>query len=392
MAEVIQFNCPVCGTLLRLPLAMAAQQGPCPHCQQEIVAPDPYRGIGAHEAVPPVMPKVPEASPLFAETPPLVPKVRESLEKTAEPEQLRSAPAEVEIITPPVLVVPPEKSPSRGMMLLACWFAGAVGLAMGYAYGVRTSKCSSVNSAATQPLEIAPKVEAVSAPVLVEPTPPPEPAPSVKVSAAAEASLRAFLEAPDWAARSAHVLFPEKVRSAMEAYSRETPDGPTAFKSIAVKQSQIDETTGNTLLIFYVTTTQHPGGIPVAIQETPNGWLVDWATFVEFRDGLFEKFAEGPAEKPGFFHLGVALPSPERATNTANESFSSYLLQSPIADKARLAYVKKNTPVAATLEAQTTNARPYAPVLELVKRTTPDKREYLEILSVKADDWIPRAN
>ncbi len=382
MAEVIQFNCPVCGTLLRLPLAMAAQQGPCPQCRSEIIAPDPHSGIGASEAVPPVLAEKPKPPAPFAETPPAVPETQEPLEIIPEPEPVKP--------TPPVAAPPP-----RGMMGLACLFAGMVGMAMGYALGVRSSKCSAASAAAMQPLEIVPKVETVVAPVVTEnvtPPAPPEPPPLVKVSAAAEASLRAFLEAPDWAARSAHVLFPEKTRSALEAYSRETPDGPTAFKSIAVKQSQIDEATGNTLLVFSVTTAQHPGGIPVAIQETPGGWLVDWATFVEFRDGLFEKFAEGPAEKTGTFHLILTLPPPDRAANTANESFSSYLLQSPLSAKARLAYVKKSTPLAATLEAHTMNGQSYAPVLEVIKRTTPDKRDYLEILAVKADDWIPRGN
>lgn len=93
-----------------------------------------------------------------------------------------------------------------------------------------------------------------------------------QVAATAEATLRAFLEAPDWASRSAYVLFPEKTRAAMEAYSHQAPDGPTEFKSITAKQTQIDEMTGYTLLIFFVATEAFPSGIPVAVQETAGGW------------------------------------------------------------------------------------------------------------------------
>ncbi len=52
---------------LRLPMAIAGQQGPCPGCQQEIVAPDPYRGIGARLAAAPPMRPEPEPFKPFAD-------------------------------------------------------------------------------------------------------------------------------------------------------------------------------------------------------------------------------------------------------------------------------------------------------------------------------------
>ncbi|MES2659385.1 MAG: hypothetical protein V4689_12265 [Verrucomicrobiota bacterium] len=411
MAEVIQFNCPVCGTLLRLPLAMAAQQGPCPNCQREIVAPDPYRGIGGHEAPPPVLPVEPEPFAPFAETPPLVPKqaiIEKPPEPAPVPEPEEIAPPQV-VATPPAPVpqVPVSDPPQRAILVLSCLLAGAVGLAMGYAFGVRSAQAFMATPAASQPLVVSPMVEK---PVIVVPppvvVPPPAPVvetpvvvapkiepvkPPEKVSAAAEAALRAFLDAPDWAARSTYVLSPDRVRNAMEAYSREVPDGPTVYQSISVKHSQVDEKTGNTLFIFVVTTEQFPTGIPVAVKETGGGWLIDWLAFVEFRDSLFQKFVDGPANKGGFFHLVVTVPPPNPAEEE-NENFTTYLLQSPLAEKAQLAYVKKNSAAATTLEGQTAGGRAYAPILEVEKRATPDKQTYFEILSVKADDWFPREN
>ncbi|MEO5913409.1 MAG: hypothetical protein ABIS50_04195 [Luteolibacter sp.] len=416
MAEVIQFNCPACGTTLRLPLAMAAQQGPCPSCQREIVAPDPYRGIGGYEVPPPVLSIEPEPYRPFAETPPLVPKKAEVIEKTPEPEPVEIVPEPPAEIQPPEVVATPPlpvaqasvgKQPQRAILVLSCLWAGTVGLAMGIAFGVRSPQLFTATPGATQPLIVVPKV---TKPAVVVPPPVAGPAPApvvekpvvvapkidpvippAKVSAAAEAALQAFLGAPDWAARSAYVLYPDRVRAAMEAYSHEVRDGPTAFKSISVKQSQVDETSGNTLFIFIVATEQFPTGIPVAVKETGGGWLVDWLAFVEFRDSLFQKFLDGPAGKAGFFHLVVTVPPPS-PTEMENEHFSNYLLQSPLAEKSRLAYVKKDSDAAATLEAQTASGRTYAPVLEVEKRTTPDKQDYFEILSVKADDWFPREN
>lgn len=413
MAEVIQFNCPVCGTMLRLPLAMAARQGPCPSCQREIVAPDPYRGIGAHEAPPPVVLKVPEPFKPFAETPPLVPKKAAEMAKPPprkeEPEiilppEIR-VPAPVAAAQPPVAPALVAEPPQRAILVLSCLLAGTVGLGIGYALGVLNSRPPLTPAAHFPSVVVAPKI---NEPPVIETTPVVQPAPTLqpvaelpkvelvrppeKVSAAAEASLQAFLEAPDWAARNAYVLYPDKVRTAMEAYSHAVPDGPTPFKSITVKQSQVDPATGNTLFIFIVTTEQFPTGIPVAVKETGGGWLIDWLAFVEFRDSLFQKFVEGPPGKGGFFHLVVSIAPSAPEAGPTNENFTAYLLQSPLSDKPQLAYVKKDSPAAARLREQTAGGRAYAPVLEVEKRATPSKQVYFEILSVKADDWFPREN
>jgi predicted RNA-binding Zn-ribbon protein involved in translation (DUF1610 family) len=344
MAEVIQFNCPSCGTLLRLPLALAACQGPCPNCGREIIAPDPDRGSGAHEAVP-------------------------------------------EVAVPPVVGKPRRKIPVISNLL-----TGALGFALGV--------ISYQHFAQTQ--RVIPPVKAEKPAVIAEPPAPiPEPPkpviekspePPAKASAAAEISLRAFLEAPDWAARSAYVLFPEKMRAAMESYSREAPDGPTAFKSISVKHSHIDEQTGNTLLIFYVATETFPAGIPVAIKETSGGWLVDWQSFVEFRDQLFQKFVDGPADRTGHFHLVATLPPPERAAKTGNEHFSSFLLQSPLDAKPQLAFVKKPSEILTAFQSATQNGGIFTPLLEVAKRQTADGKSYLEVLKVTATDWLPQEN
>lgn len=412
MSEVIQFNCPSCGTMLRLPLAMAARVGPCPNCQHEIVAPDPHRGTGARVAEPVVLKVEPEPFRPFAESPPLVPKSSERAERLVIVEPVTQPPPEPEV-APPEPVQPPIALPpatcnvsQNAVLVLSCLLAGAVGLAMGFALGVRSTRYFESSPAESAPfvvtakrevppaVEPAPVVEPPPVPVVEKPVPKPpkaeSPDPPVKASAAAEASLRAFLEAPDWATRCAHVLNPESVRTAMEAYSHDVPDGPTAYKSISVKQSQLDETSGSTLFVFIVTTEKFPKGIPLAVKETASGWLVDWLTFVEFRDGLFQAFADGPANKSGFFHLIVRTPPPDEIPKARNENFASYLLQSPLADEARLAYVSRKSTSAAILEAQTADSRNYAPVLEVVKRKTPDKKDFLEIISVKSDDWFPR--
>ena len=349
MAEVIQFNCPSCGTMLRLPLGMAACQGPCPNCDREIVAPDPARGIAAHEAV-------------------------------------------AEMTVPAAAETPACAKSRRALPLFSCLLTGVLGFALGFISNQRFAEAPPVMAPAKieEPVVLAEPPAPTPEPVkpVIEKTP----EPPAKASAAAEISLRAFLDAPDWSARSAHVLFPEKVRGAMEAHSREVPDGPTAFKSISVKHSYIDEQTGSTLLIFYVTTEKFPAGIPVAIKETPGGWLVDWQSFVEFRDQLFQKFVDGPADQTGRFHLVATTPPPERATKTENEHFLSFLLQSPLDAKPQLAFVRKSSEIFTTFQSATKDGGIFTPVLEVAKRQTADGKSYLEVVKLSATDWLPREN
>jgi hypothetical protein len=381
MAEVIQFNCPVCGTLLRLPLALAAERGPCPNCQREIIAPDPYRGIGAYE-IPVAMPE--EIEPLRS---------------------VAEAPVEEEATSAPV--VPTCEKPRRAVLVLSCLLTGVAALALGFGLGVRSKEFfmrvppvsvipvrAPAETKAPEPepvpLPVKPLIDepvVIEEPLVIEEKPEP-----VTVAAAAEAALRAFLNAPDWASRSAYVLFPEKVRGAMEAHSHEFPDGPTPFTSIAVKQTQIDENSGHTLFIFFVSTEAFPTGIPVAVQETPGGWLVDWQAFVEFRDQLFQKFADGPADRTGRFHLIVSPPPAERAAKTENEHFVSFLLSAPLDQAPQIAFVKKASEFFETFQSATATGGFFTPVLEVAKRQTADGKNYLEVLRVTATDWLPRVD
>ena len=176
----------------------------------------------------------------------------------------------------------------------------------------------------------------------------------------------------------------------MEDYSHKTPDGPTAYQSISIENSYTDKQTGYTLFIFQVVTPQHATGIPVAVVETADGWRVDWKTFIEFSDDLFKSFADGPVGQTGRFHLIVSTPPPPRAAKTENEHFTPFQLDPPLPGRQRLAYVRKTSEIHPMLTAATTNGIAFTPVLELVKRETPDGKSYLEITEILATDWLPK--
>lgn len=402
MAEVIQFNCPACGTMLSLPVSMSGHQGPCPNCAREIIAPDPRQGMPALEISIPAPGKEIEPFKPFGDAPAPV----------AEEEDARVVPATAEWVER----LTPVAGRSPWTMLGACLLTACVALVWGYVLGVRSPRHFA------KAVPIATPEDSRPPPAKGKPAPPsessepdapggrlPEAAPvspegepgrphedaspmPAKASAAAETALRGFLDAPGWATRSAHVLFPEKVRSAMEAYAREVPDGPTVYKSISMKQTHVDEATGQRVYIFYVATERYPAGIPVAVRETKGGWLVDWEAFVEFRDGLFQKFVEGPTDKSGRFHLVVTHPTAERAAKTESEAFSPYILQSPLAGKQQLAFVKKASDAYGAFKAAAQDGEIFTPVLEVLKRNTREGQSYFEVTKVVATNWMPREN
>lgn len=393
MAELIQFNCPACSALLRLPLSLATSQGPCPVCGKNIVAPDPSRGRGAYVKLAPVV------------APPQVLALAEN--------QSKSLPAKTESVPTPTA------NPARTILFLSCLLTALVAFVVGYAAGEFRSKGKqSLPLPLTPPIienlkviPPAPIPEVKPPPVMEVPVAPPiiteaketgailvkpkvapsneENHASQKVSAAAEASLRAFLEAPDWPARSAYVLRPEQVRSAMEAYSKVVPDGATPYNSIKLEHSQTDLGSGNTLFIFKVTTEKIPEGIPVAVVETDKGWLIDWEVFVEFRDDQFKQFVAGPAEQTGRFHLIVRERSESDDAKSSNEHFVSFLLDPPFPGREQTAFVKKDSKAYSMIVAGLSPSGIYTPVLEITKLSTPDGKSFLEIIEVLSPDWRP---
>ncbi len=365
MAEVIQFSCPACDTTLRLPLELAGLHGPCPGCSREIIAPDPATNTAASLAPAPSSPEPPPE-------PPQTPEPAPSL-----------APAS-----------------SRAVLPLSCALTGVLALAAGYWAGHHFQPTPSQpanqivhQTAAPAPTPEPPKpTPEKKEPAITEKPPAGEPSPPVKhirVLDAAETALRSFLNAPDWQTRLAHSLFPETTGPAMEARAARRPDGPVPFNSISVSHTQTDVESRDTLLIFQVATPSIPGGIPVAVMESADGWRVDWRAFIEFHDDEFQRFTESPATEARNFHLVVRAHEPEGENAQTNEHYETYLIGSPVPKQETIAYVRRGSAASSTLRDAIDNRGIFTPVLEVAKRTTPDEQTYLEILHVTAPTWRP---
>jgi hypothetical protein len=233
------------------------------------------------------------------------------------------------------------------------------------------------------PIDPAPPTDQSAAPA-------PQVEPPLKLIPAPEAALKAFLTAPDWKTRALHVLHPAETTAKMEAYHATAPDGPTAYTALRTNASDGDGENDARLLGYLVITESQPDGIPVALVETPDGWKVDWETFVEFRDDHFGRFAAGQGGETGAFHVLVRNTHYFGEPFPGIEQLTAFRLDPPLPDRNHYAFVPTGSELHKTLAGATEWGRPCAPVLQLVRKQHGDRKFHLEIESVIAPNWRPR--
>lgn len=364
----------------------------------------------------PEPPPVPE---LLKETAPVAPAETPAPEPApasseAEPEPAAAAPAEPDPESAPDLPdpapasLPAPKSRGIGWLIPSLLFS-AVFAAVGFQLGKSHRPPLPVDPPATPntPASAEPAPEPEPEP---EPLPPPEPLtpPESEITPApvdpapapdparptAEATLRAFLEAPDWKTRGERVLDPDVILPALEKYAAQAGDGPFATTSV-----RFLEQTGHTHL-FKVCTPAIPEGFPVAVTETTEGPMIDWESFIGFHDDHFRKFLEGPPGKSGIFDL---LVKPETATpDDPAAHFVRYRLSVPMPGRETVAWIPKESVALARLRAIFDGSGGFDKatvdqlmetgiplVLALEKKKTNDGRDFIEIKDFVAIGWGP---
>ncbi len=130
--------------------------------------------------------------------------------------------------------------------------------------------------------------------------------PDSELLEAPRTSLRGFLSALNWKERGKWIQNPTAVLSKMEAYYQNNPgasDGPVASTSVTFQSS--DKVPGGeySFFLFLVTTKNVPEGFPVSVEETADGFRVDWEAFIEFNDHLLHKFMTNFQSEPRDFRV-----------------------------------------------------------------------------------------
>lgn len=120
-------------------------------------------------------------------------------------------------------------------------------------------------------------------------------------------ALKKFLSAKSLEERLPHTLGPDLMKPLMERYYGRAPDGPILVDRIQfVRMDPNPELGSGKHCIFSLENKTWEYSVPVMLEEKPDGFKVDWVSFVEFKDRLLEKFFQNYQEgEPCFFHVGI---------------------------------------------------------------------------------------
>ncbi|MDG2123685.1 MAG: hypothetical protein P8J87_08315, partial [Verrucomicrobiales bacterium] len=350
----IRFQCQHCSAALTVPSKLAGVTGPCPFCRANITAPNlqqPQTQIPqqAHSAPTPQTPSAPQPqqqaqqqlsqqqqapsppqnpwqSPKQTKPTPTSTITPRSPERPLKKPRSKSSPTN-EYPAPPDVG---EIKQSKGRKLI--FFAATVTILLSGAAVVyftiltppdpAPTSAGSPPAPAPAPLPAELPQEAAPKPSIAANNPPPvsqspEPpvatdggtAPEAETETETESPLDTsgsnpndeilspprealvkFLEARSWRERKDLVQLPETTASEMEDYYATNQDGPVAVNTITFQNSEPVPNKDTMFFLFHITTENVPEGFPVSVEETPEGYKIDWQAFVEFNDHQLYKF------------------------------------------------------------------------------------------------------
>jgi hypothetical protein len=115
-----------------------------------------------------------------------------------------------------------------------------------------------------------------------------------------------FFAAKTWTERHKYVLAPGRVKPLMEAYYKIHADGPIIPEDIELmRMDAVEEDPTRHYFAFLVYFPDRPDGVPISVEETKTGPLVEWTSFAEGKDMLLEKFYSKYRKEPGTFRALV---------------------------------------------------------------------------------------
>lgn len=119
-------------------------------------------------------------------------------------------------------------------------------------------------------------------------------------------ALQQFLAATTLAERLRYTLQADAMKPLMERYYKQAPEGPVLVDRIQFIRFDPNTTpSAGRTGIFNLESKAWQFSVPVMLQEEPDGFKVEWPAFIEFKDGLLEKFFKTYQKEPMRFHVGI---------------------------------------------------------------------------------------
>ena len=327
------------------------------------VAEQPMDSTIPQDPVPPLQPVVSEATPPSVTMPDLPASAVTGPTTPVPPETVAAPPL---VPPPPALPPAPEE-------------AGSVSSTLVPPPGLPSDVLPSPNPV----LHPEPTSPAVS-PVL----PQSDPAISRKDS---RKTLEQFLKASTMEERLSYSQHPDKIRKEMALYSETHPPAPFTVQEITfLTEGEVPESSRK-FHLYNVLLNDREAPIPMAVEETRDGYRVDWSAFVESYSHRLRAFFDAPTESPGRFrvmlrrahYFGPAVPGQDSVR-------IAYTVEPPMRDETFHVWVDKESLVyqekLATGERSGWDAESYV-IVELLWRGDDQQGRWVGLHRITSDSW-----
>jgi hypothetical protein len=180
----------------------------------------------------------------------------------------------------------------------------------------------------------------------------------------------------------------ESLETIIRDYHKENPIEPLAEAVVELEYSGVMPATGDKAHIFTILHPRHPRGFPVSAERTPQGFRIDWQSYIQWRDGWLARFLEKkPAEPETLFVVLRRTHYFNDDVPTLEEKLSFKITSAVPGDEGAVAFVDRHSAVGRSLAELYEWRTLYFPVVELQWVPTKNGGQYLKINRVVRPTW-----
>ena len=180
----------------------------------------------------------------------------------------------------------------------------------------------------------------------------------------------------------------QSLEPTIREYHAEHPIEPLAEAVVELEYSGVMPATGDKAHIFTILHPRHPRGFPISAERTPQGFRIDWESYIQLRDGWLARFLEKkPAEPETLFVVLRRTHYFNDDVPTLEEKLSFKITSAVPGDEGAVAFVDRHSAVGRSLAELYEWRTLYFPVVELQWVPTKNGGQYLKINRVVRPTW-----
>ncbi len=206
----------------------------------------------------------------------------------------------------------------------------------------------------------------------------------------ASAALLEFLTADTLETKRKYILGAEdpQIDALIKRYYGQSDAKPIAVTSIVLRRHDPSpEVGGGAQSVFEVASPEWTYPIPVMVQETKQGFKLDWIAFVEFKDNWLHKFVQAFRENPGRFHVRIKRGHYFESDVPDIENKDCFILEPPQGDFEVSVFVPKNNALSAQLSRDLSWGTRHAYVLAEIQWRDDGAHQWIELTDVPQLNW-----